>query len=68
MAKKSEKELVRYIDPPMGWNYGFPKEIPEHILDIKDWLVKNGYPKWLIDHHGEQFIYRIGYSEKKKNN
>ena len=43
---------VKYIDPPSGWKYGFPKELPEDIKDIKDfrkWLIKNGYPESEVD-------------------
>ena len=36
----------KMIDPPGGWLYGFPKELPEEVqdLDINTWLVENGYP------------------------
>lgn len=50
------------IDPPQGWLFGFPKEISEYVLlngKIKEWLVKNGYPKELIDSLGDSFYYRI---------
>lgn len=46
------------IDPPEGWKYGFPKEIPQGVKDIKPWLIENGYPKELIDSYGEHFYYR----------
>ena len=41
---------VTYIDPPNGWRYGFPKYIEVSIEDLKDidmkkWLVENGYPQ-----------------------
>ena len=40
----------KMIDPPSGWLYGFPKEIPdEKDLDINTWLVANGYPQSEID-------------------
>ena len=37
------------IDPPGGWLYGFPKEIPQYVytgrqVDINTWLLKEGYP------------------------
>ena len=34
-----------YIDPPSGWKYGFPKELPEGIEDLRAWLIENGYPE-----------------------
>ncbi len=39
-----------YVDPPSGWKYGFPKVVPQEILDtvedgsLPKWLVENGYP------------------------
>jgi hypothetical protein len=39
------KKTVRIIDPPSGWMYGFPKEIPSNIKDIKKWIVDEGYPE-----------------------
>ena len=56
----------KIIDPPSGWLYGFPKEIPdEKDLDINTWLVEHGYPQaelakfadgvpcrmWFEEHH-----------------
>jgi hypothetical protein len=38
----------KIIDPPSGWKYGFPKEIPENVTtleDFKEWFIKNGYPE-----------------------
>ena len=36
----------KMIDPPGGWLYGFPKELPEEVqdLDINTWLLEQGYP------------------------
>lgn len=40
---------VRFIDPPTGWAYGFPKAIPEDISDhgeeLFDWMISEGYPE-----------------------
>lgn len=49
------------IDPPSGWRYGFPKEMPEDLKpeDINEWLVLNGYPKEFIEDLGEYFHYRV---------
>jgi hypothetical protein len=47
------------IDPPSGWQYGFPKPIPEDRLkDVRVWLVENGYPQKEIDAYGKHFVYR----------
>jgi hypothetical protein len=68
------KKIVKMIDPPSGWEFGFPKEIPDDIhengTDIKAWLIKNGYPQEKIDLFGNApFPYRIIYrqiNEKKE--
>ena len=55
------------IDPPYGWQYGFPKQIPTNKLDIvNEWLVEQGYPQQLIDELGEHFNCR--YWEKPDEN
>ena len=41
--------MATMIDPPSGWKYGFPKELPEDVEDIKQWLIDNGYPEKDID-------------------
>ena len=42
--------VKKIIDPPSGWLYGFPKEIPdERGLDINTWLVEHDYPQSEID-------------------
>lgn len=36
------------IDPPSGWKYGFPKEVPESKVkstNMKDLLIELGYPE-----------------------
>ena len=49
---------VQFIDPPSGWKYGFPKMIPAGVLDHKEWLINNGYPKSEIDDCGDYFYCR----------
>ena len=48
---------VKYIDPPNGWSYGFPKVIPQEINEdeVKTWLLDNGYPKAEIDNGGMRY-------------
>ena len=46
------------IDPPSGWQYGFPKVLPEGITDVKKWLIEQGYPKEIIKELGDSFYCR----------
>ena len=50
---------MKMIDPPSGWKYGFPKEIPDDVENIFKWLVENGYPQEEIDKCGEHFHCRF---------
>ena len=54
---------IKMIDPPSGWKYGFPKVLPDDIINITEWLIENGYPKELIDKFGDYFCYRIWEEE-----
>lgn len=42
---------VTMIDPPSRWKYGFPKVYnwDEAKETKQEWLIRNGYPKELID-------------------
>ena len=52
------------VDPPSGWQYGFPKKLPEPPpKNVIEWLVSQGYPKDLIDSFGEYFYCRYIYEE-----
>lgn len=53
--------MQKIIDPPSGWQYGFPKPIPEDVKDVKQWLIENGYPEKEINSMGETFMYRCWY-------
>ena len=49
-------------DPPSGWKYGFPKEIPYEISEdggTRNWLLENGYPQSEIDACGDYFFVRF---------
>ena len=66
---------MKVIDPPNGHKYGFPKAIPTNVVDIKQWLVDNGYPKAEIDKYGDWFYYKQHFipdgmikSDKPKTN
>lgn len=42
--------MPMYIDPPSGWLYGFPKVYDKQPTEkFESWLLKNGYPKSLIE-------------------
>ena len=41
--------MKRMVDPPEGWKYGFPKESPDYGVDLRAWLVKQGYPEKDVD-------------------
>jgi len=61
-AQSSEEEGL-WIDPPSGWNYGFPKlmskeDALDKNLNFHTWLIKNGYPESLIKEFGEHFYVR----------
>ena len=51
----------RYVDPPSGWKYGFPKLLPypePEGFDFYQWLVDEGYPQREIDRMGNYFFCR----------
>ncbi len=41
--------MATMVDPPSGWKYGFPKEIPDDVEDFRQWLIDNGYPESEVD-------------------
>lgn len=53
-----KRKFVTMIDPPSGWRYGFPMPAPIDYIaggfDLKDWLIRNGYPEkdaeWAAKH------------------
>ena len=53
----------KMIDPPSGWKYGFPKEIPEDVDDTRQWLIDNGYPESEIKALGDSFFVRGWWQE-----
>jgi len=59
---------VLWIDPPEGWRYGFPREVPEGIEGdaINEWMIEIGYPKEKIEEYGEYFHCRMMYEEKNE--
>lgn len=57
---------IKMIDPPSGWKYGFPKQIPEGVVDVLAWLVSEGYPQAEIDSCGSYF-YCNHWEESNEN-
>lgn len=55
--------MKHMIDPPSGWKYGFPKELPTGVENVPAWLVENGYPQKEIDAGGEHFYCRHWHQE-----
>jgi hypothetical protein len=48
------------IDPPSGWMYGFPKELPDPPPeDYQAWMIQEGYPAELIESLGQYFFVRM---------
>jgi hypothetical protein len=62
---KKSKPKRKMIDPPEGWKYGFPKEIPEHVDNTRQWLIDNGYPEKEIEACGDSFYVRGWYEESE---
>ena len=51
--------MKKWVDPPEGYKYGFPKMHDEaKDGDIYDWLVREGYPQENIDALGKYFYLR----------
>lgn len=55
MSGKMKVETA-FIDPPSGWQFGFPKVFDfkascqeKHEEELIEWFLKNGYPQAMID-------------------
>lgn len=59
--------MRKMIDPPSGWKYGFPKHLPDDIVNVLAWLVSEGYPQSEIDSFGSYFCCRH-WEEKTDEN
>lgn len=59
--------MRRMIDPPEGWKYGFPKELPKGaiVMNTKEWLIGQGYPRELIERYGDHFACSYWIEEDK---
>jgi hypothetical protein len=55
-----------YVDPPVGWKYGFPKVFDTEIDGVmREWLIKEGYPEEEINKYGEDFHVRMWANERQ---
>lgn len=55
--------MFRYIDPPEGWRYGFPKRFDGDEADVNAWLLANGYPQASVDLWPQGVPFRIIIAE-----
>jgi len=69
---------VTICDPPSGWKYGFPRPVPEEVMEklkyarqtgtnttaSNDWLIECGYPQALIESFGDHFYCRYWEQEE----
>ena len=47
------------IDPPSGWQWGFPKIWDSNLQpNCQAWLIEQGYPQSQIDFLGRHFYIR----------
>jgi len=59
--------MKKWIDPPSGWKYGFPKTFDtEKDGDMHTWLVANGYPQEEIEDLGDQFYVRQWLTDEEE--
>lgn len=56
--------MALFVDPPEGWKFGFPKEVPVGEKPSHQWLIDNGYPAEKIDEMGGNMILRCWESEE----
>lgn len=53
-----------WVDPPVGYLYGFPKlwkgsDVEINGDNIQKWLIENGYPEQVIREFGASFTVRL---------
>ena len=57
---------IQIVDPPSGWKYGFPKPMSPMIVNVREWLIDNGYPEYEFkqwDEAGQPLPYRLWWEE-----
>ena len=58
--------MAKWVDPPSGWKYDFPKVCPDGEEPTNEWLVKNGYPQEEIDRMKDYFMVRYWSADEDK--
>ena len=59
--------MKKWIDPPSGWKYGFPRVFDtEKDGDMYEWLTANGYPEKVRESYGEHFYIRQWLTEEEE--
>lgn len=59
--------MKKWIDPPSGWKYGFPKVFDaDKDGNMRKWLVANGYPQEEIEDLGEHFYVRQWLTDEEE--
>jgi hypothetical protein len=59
--------MKKWIDPPSGWKYGFPRVFDtEKDGNMREWLVANGYPQEEIEDLGEYFFVRQWLTDEEE--
>jgi hypothetical protein len=54
-----------WVDPPEGWKHGFPAIYnPEKDGQMREWIVRKGYPLLTIKEYGEQWHVRCWPAEE----
>ena len=62
------KKTVTFIDPPSGWKYGLPMQVPDpQPENMMKWLVDQGYPQQEIDKMPNSFYCRYWQEEVEDN-
>lgn len=65
----SIKSDMMWVDPPEGWKYGFPAIYdPKMDGNMRDWVVRKGYPLLTIEAYGESWGVRSWPVEVKPSN
>ena len=59
--------MKKWIDPPSGWKYGFPRVFDtEKDGDMYEWLTANGYPEKVRESYGEHFYIRQWLTDEEE--
>jgi hypothetical protein len=59
--------MKKWIDPPSGWKYGFPRVFDtEKDGDMYEWLTANGYPEKVRESYGEYFYIRQWLTDEEE--